>query len=105
MFTTLLAVIAALAQVLLPELHADIPAERLEQARAAGAILGDSVWKQFPWVGCSHEPGAGPGASTAHAHAMPTTTDPVEAILARTWRPARMPCRSWMRASSSRPSC
>ena len=68
-------------QVLLPELHAPIPAERLEQARVAGAILGDAVWKQFPWVGCSHGP-------DAQAHAMPTTTDPVEAILNRTWRPA-----------------
>jgi len=66
----------------LPEaLHAPIPEERIEQARAAGAILGDSVWKQFPWVGCNHGP-------DAHAHAMPTTTDPVEAILNRTWRPA-----------------
>jgi acetylornithine deacetylase/succinyl-diaminopimelate desuccinylase-like protein len=62
-------------------LHATIPQERIEQAHAAGAILGDSVWKQFPWVGCNHGP-------DAHAHAMPTTTDPVEAILNRTWRPA-----------------
>ncbi len=68
-------------RVLLPELHADIPRERLDQAQAAGAILGDSVWKHFPWVGCSHGPDAG-------AHAMPTTTDPIEAILNRTWRPA-----------------
>ncbi|MCX7273048.1 MAG: M20 family metallopeptidase [Burkholderiales bacterium] len=79
---------AATGQVLLPELHATIPDERLVQAQAAGAILGDSVWKQFPWVGCSHEPGADPGAHDKHAHAMPTTTDPVQAILARTWRPA-----------------
>ena len=62
-------------------LHAPIPGERLAQARTAGAILGDSVWRQFPWVGCAHGEGAG-------AHAMPTTTDPVEAILNRTWRPA-----------------
>ena len=80
---------SASGRVLLPELHADIPPERLAQAQAAGAILGDSVWTQFPWVGCTHEPGADACApSTAHAHAMPTTTDPVEAILARTWRPA-----------------
>jgi acetylornithine deacetylase/succinyl-diaminopimelate desuccinylase-like protein len=62
-------------------LHADIPVERIEQAHAAGQILGDQIWKQFPWVGCNHGP-------DAHAHAMPTTTDPVEAILNRTWRPA-----------------
>jgi acetylornithine deacetylase/succinyl-diaminopimelate desuccinylase-like protein len=64
-----------------PAFHAAIPAERLAQARTAGAILGDEVWKEFPWVGCSH-------GADAHAHAMPTTTDPVEAILNRTWRPA-----------------
>src|SRR5690606_41281787 len=61
--------------------HARVPAGRVAQACAAGAILGDSVWRQFPWVGCAHGEGAG-------AHAMPTTTDPVEAILNRTWRPA-----------------
>ena len=68
-------------RVIVEALHAEIPAERVAQARAAGAILGDSVWRQFPWVGCAHGEGAG-------AHAMPTTTDPVEAILNRTWRPA-----------------
>jgi acetylornithine deacetylase/succinyl-diaminopimelate desuccinylase-like protein len=61
--------------------HATIPAERLEQARRAGDILGEQVWKQFPWVGCNHGP-------DGHAFAQPTTKDPVEAILARTWRPA-----------------
>ena len=67
---------------LLPaEFHAQIPEERLVQAQAAGEILGDSVWKQFPWVGCNHGP-------DAHAQVQPTTTDPVEAILNRTWRPA-----------------
>jgi acetylornithine deacetylase/succinyl-diaminopimelate desuccinylase-like protein len=62
-------------------LHAEIPPERIAQARTAGDILGDQIWKQFPWVGCNH-------GGDAHAHAMPTTTDPVEAILNRTWRPA-----------------
>ncbi|HUL64525.1 MAG TPA: M20 family metallopeptidase [Burkholderiaceae bacterium] len=61
--------------------HARIPQERLEQARVAGAILGEQVWRQFPWVGCNHGP-------DGHLHAQPTTKDPVEAILARTWRPA-----------------
>lgn len=62
-------------------LHALIPDERLEQARAAGTILCAPVWKQFPWVGCNH----GPDAPT---DAMPTTTDSTEAILSRTSRPA-----------------
>jgi len=64
-----------------PAFHAAIPAERLEQAKAAGEILGDQVWKEFPWVGCTHGP-------DAHALALPTTKDPVEAILNRSWRPA-----------------
>ena len=47
------------------------PAERLEQARAAGAILGEPVWKRFPWVGCSH-------GRDGHSLAQPVTKDPVE---------------------------
>jgi acetylornithine deacetylase/succinyl-diaminopimelate desuccinylase-like protein len=64
-----------------PAFHAEIPAERLQQAQVAGEILGEQVWKEFPWVGCNHGP-------DGFAHAMPTTTDPVDGILARTWRPA-----------------
>ena len=62
---------------LLPEsLHCEVPAERLEQARATAAILGDEVWKRFPWS-CGAD-----GGST-----LPTTTDRVEALINRTWRP------------------
>jgi acetylornithine deacetylase/succinyl-diaminopimelate desuccinylase-like protein len=69
---------------LLPSIfHAPIPEERQAQAVRAGAILGDTVWRQFPWAGCVH----GPGGSEA-AQVMPTTTDPVEGILNRTWRGA-----------------
>jgi acetylornithine deacetylase/succinyl-diaminopimelate desuccinylase-like protein len=82
-------------RVLSEVFHAQVPSERMQQAKDAGNILGDSVWSTFPWVGCSHEPGLArgtsafqAGASTAGLYAMPTTTDPVEAILARTWRPA-----------------
>ena len=71
----------ATGRVLDEVFHAVIPAERIGQAQAAGEILGDQVWKEFPWVGCIHGP-------DGHAHAMPTTTDPVEGILARTWKPA-----------------
>jgi acetylornithine deacetylase/succinyl-diaminopimelate desuccinylase-like protein len=70
----------ASGRVLITELHTEIPAERVQQAHAAGAILGDSVWTEFPWVSCDHGSG--------RAHAMPVTTDPVEGILNRTWRPA-----------------
>ncbi len=62
---------------LLPEsFHCDIPADRIEQARATASILKDEVWKRFPWS-C----GADGGPS------LPTTTDPVEALLNRTWKP------------------
>jgi acetylornithine deacetylase/succinyl-diaminopimelate desuccinylase-like protein len=62
---------------LLPQsFHCAIPAERAAQARAAAQILGDEVWKRFPWA-C----GADGRAS------LPTTTEPVEALLNRTWRP------------------
>jgi acetylornithine deacetylase/succinyl-diaminopimelate desuccinylase-like protein len=71
----------ATGRVLADAFHADVPAERMAQAHAAGAILGEQVWTQFPWIGCSHGEGG-------QAHAVPTSTDPVEAILNRTWRPA-----------------
>ncbi len=62
---------------LLPEsFHCAIPAERVAQAQAAARILGDEVWKRFPWA-CGADGGL----------ALPTTTDPVEALLNRTWRP------------------
>ncbi|ODV09713.1 MAG: peptidase M20 [Rubrivivax sp. SCN 70-15] len=62
---------------LLPEsFHCEVPASRVEQTRAAAAILGDEVWKRMPWA-CGADGGP----------VLPTTTDPVEGLLARTWRP------------------
>ncbi len=62
---------------LLPEgFHCEIPPARFAQAQATAAILGQEVWKRFPWA-C--------GADGATA--LPTTTDPVQALLNRTWRP------------------
>jgi acetylornithine deacetylase/succinyl-diaminopimelate desuccinylase-like protein len=62
---------------LLPEsFHCQIPASRLEQTRATAAILQDEVWKRFPWA-CGADGGS----------VLPTTTDPVEGLLNRTWRP------------------
>jgi acetylornithine deacetylase/succinyl-diaminopimelate desuccinylase-like protein len=82
-------------RILSEAFHAPVPPERVQQAHDAGRILGDTVWSSFPWVGCSHEPGQSLPArssqaagSTASLYAMPTTTDPVQAILARTWQPA-----------------
>ncbi len=59
--------------------HCEVPPERLAQAQATAAILGDELFKRFPWA--HHDCG---GATVS---ALPTTTDPVEALLARTWRP------------------
>ena len=62
---------------LLPEtFHCEIPGARVEQAKAAAAILGEQVWQRFPWA-CGADGGA----------VLPTTTDPADALLARTWRP------------------
>jgi acetylornithine deacetylase/succinyl-diaminopimelate desuccinylase-like protein len=58
-------------EVRLRELHADIPGERLEQARDVAAAAGKRL-DAFPLV---------PGMRLAHA-------EPLEAILAGTWRPA-----------------
>jgi acetylornithine deacetylase/succinyl-diaminopimelate desuccinylase-like protein len=65
---------------LLPQsFHCEVPAERLAQAKATAAILGDEVYKRFPWAHYDC------GGSTAFA--LPTTTDPVQALLNRTWTP------------------
>jgi acetylornithine deacetylase/succinyl-diaminopimelate desuccinylase-like protein len=62
---------------LLPEsFHCAVPDQRLEQARATAAILKDEVYKRFPWA-CGADGGV----------VLPTTSDPVEVLLNRTWRP------------------
>ena len=59
-----------------PVFNAPIPDERVTQAKQAANILGDVVWKRFPWQSCGG----------AHEFTLPTTKDPVELILNRTWR-------------------
>ncbi len=57
---------------ILPEwLNAEIPPQRLEQARAMTEALGKAVWDHYPWLGTM----------------QPATHDPVEMILGRTWHP------------------
>ncbi len=53
------------------ELYAQIPAERVAQARDAAAALGDAVYTKFPFT-----PGMAPAAD-----------DLTELVLNRTWRP------------------
>ena len=59
-------------KVLVEGLHVQIPAERLQQAKATAEVLGDEVFDKFPWVQGAH----------------PVTADRTELVLNRTWRPA-----------------
>jgi acetylornithine deacetylase/succinyl-diaminopimelate desuccinylase-like protein len=59
--------------------HCEVPPERLAQARATAAILGDELYKRFPWA---HYDCEGSQRLT-----LPTTTDPLQALLKRTWVP------------------
>jgi acetylornithine deacetylase/succinyl-diaminopimelate desuccinylase-like protein len=61
----------ATGRVLVPELHVEIPGERLAQAAEAARVLG-AMHEGFPLV---------PGG-------QPAVGDPTEQLLARTWRPA-----------------
>jgi acetylornithine deacetylase/succinyl-diaminopimelate desuccinylase-like protein len=62
---------------LLPQsFHCEVPADRLAQVRAAARLLGDAVWKRFPWS-CGYDGG----------FVFPMTMSPEEALLNRHWRP------------------
>ena len=65
--------------------NCQIPEERITQAKQAADILGESMWKRFPWDSCCQDGGDGGGKFT---FVQPTTKDPVELILNRTWRAA-----------------
>jgi len=57
---------------ILPEaLYAEIPAQRIEQARLAAEVLGDAIYSKFPFVPGMH----------------PVTEELPELVLNRTWRP------------------
>ncbi|MEI8168501.1 MAG: M20 family metallopeptidase [Rhodoferax sp.] len=70
---------SATGRLLPASFHCDVPADRMVQARATAAILGDELYKRFPWAHYDC------GGSTQFA--LPTTTDPVQALLNRTWAP------------------
>ncbi|MDZ4145714.1 MAG: M20 family metallopeptidase [Burkholderiales bacterium] len=70
---------SATGRLLPASFHCEVPPERLAQARATAAILGDEIYKRFPWA---HYDCGG-----ATAFALPTTTEPVQALLNRTWTP------------------
>jgi acetylornithine deacetylase/succinyl-diaminopimelate desuccinylase-like protein len=71
---------SATGRLLPAAFHCAVPPERLAQARATAAILGDAVYKNFPWA---HYDCGGD-----QRFALPTTTDPLQGLLNRTWAPA-----------------
>lgn len=62
----------ATGRIRIQALHAPIPAERVEQADRAAAVLDDAVWTKFPFLDGM----------------VPMGGDNRERILNRTWRPA-----------------
>jgi acetylornithine deacetylase/succinyl-diaminopimelate desuccinylase-like protein len=58
-------------RITLNELHAEIPAQRSEQAAAAAQTLGDTVYSRFPWAVAKPAPGEAPA----------------DLLLNNTWRP------------------
>jgi acetylornithine deacetylase/succinyl-diaminopimelate desuccinylase-like protein len=70
---------SATGRLLPASFHCDVPADRLAQARATAAILGDEVYKRFPWAHWD--------CNGSTAFALPTTTEPLQALVNRTWTP------------------
>jgi len=52
-------------------LYTNVPAQRVEQARAMAQALGPAVWDHYPWQGSM----------------QPVSADPAELLLNRTWQP------------------
>jgi len=61
----------ATGRMKLPELFVEIPAERMKQAEATAAILGDGVWSGIPFA----------------AKTKPMTNGDAQILLAKTWQP------------------
>ncbi|MBN9407421.1 MAG: M20/M25/M40 family metallo-hydrolase [Burkholderiales bacterium] len=70
---------SATGRLLPASFHCQVPAERIAQAQATAQILGDDLFKRFPWV---HYDCGGKDQSV-----LPMSSDPVDALLARTWLP------------------
>ncbi len=51
--------------------HAQVPPERAEQAKRAAEVLGEDIWRRFPFAGGTR----------------PVTIDLADLVLNRTWRP------------------
>lgn len=70
---------SASGRLLPASFHCEVPADRLGQAKATAAILGEELFKRFPWAHAD----CGGSSQTM----LPTTSDPLQALLARTWKP------------------
>jgi len=62
---------AVSGRILPAQFHCDLPQERLEQARAVAATLGEGAYRKYPFAGATR----------------PMVSDAVEAVLNRSWRP------------------
>jgi acetylornithine deacetylase/succinyl-diaminopimelate desuccinylase-like protein len=58
-------------KILVSECHVDVPPERLAEVRAVAEVLGQEVFRRFPFL----------------SGMRAVTSDPVEALLNNTWRP------------------
>jgi len=70
---------SATGRLLPASFHVEVPHERLAQARATAALLGEELYQRFPWA--HHDCG---GATLV---TLPMTQDPLQALLQRTWVP------------------
>ena len=70
---------SATGRLLPASFHCVVPPQRLRQAQATAAILGEELYRRFPWVHYDCE-----GDSRL---SLPMTTDPLQALLNRTWVP------------------
>ena len=70
---------SATGRLLPGPLHVEIPVDRLAQVKATADILGDGVFRNYPWV---HYDCGGD-----QRFSLPMGTDRTELLLNRTWRP------------------
>ncbi len=59
-------------EVLVKELHVDIPSGRIKEAKHAAEVMGDVVWLEYPWV----------------SGVKPANVPYDQMIINRTWKPA-----------------
>jgi acetylornithine deacetylase/succinyl-diaminopimelate desuccinylase-like protein len=76
-------------RMLLPELFAPIPDDRVRQAKATAEILGDTVWNELPFAGDTGPMGAEhrPGERSEPSAVRPKDEINAARILEKTWMP------------------